>query len=182
MVMLFALYTTACSTMNSCILLSVTNLEFISGLAPSNVVLYLLFSTVQIYLRGPKSLKEPHITRVLGPPRPHITSLLGPPGPHFSRGMGGVISDWHRCQRCEWLPGHWHLGQILKGRQGESEAKIYKEFQERWRAILQWWKREGRRSQALLRQIRRGKRSHFLNHGINYPAYHNSDCPTGSHK
>ena len=54
--------------------LSNYNLEFTDGLAPSYiVVLYLLFSSVQIYLRGPKSLKGPHITRVVGPPRPHIT-------------------------------------------------------------------------------------------------------------
>ena len=36
----------------------------------------------------PKSLKDPHITRVLGTPGPHIPSDMGPPRPHITRDMG----------------------------------------------------------------------------------------------
>ena len=48
----------------------------------------------------PKSLKDPHITRVLGTPGPHIPSDMGPPCPHITRDMGtGVpISCRHRLQ------------------------------------------------------------------------------------
>ena len=36
----------------------------------------------------PKSLKDPHITRVLGTPGPHIPSDMAPPHPHITRDMG----------------------------------------------------------------------------------------------
>ena len=36
----------------------------------------------------PKSLKDPHITRVLETPGPHIPSDMGPPRPHITRDMG----------------------------------------------------------------------------------------------
>ena len=36
----------------------------------------------------PKSLKGPHITRVLGTPGPHISSDMGLPRPHITRDMG----------------------------------------------------------------------------------------------
>ena len=36
----------------------------------------------------PKSLKSPHITRLLGTPGPHIPSDMGLPRPHITRNMG----------------------------------------------------------------------------------------------
>ena len=36
----------------------------------------------------PNSLKDPHITRVLGTPGPHIPSDMGLPRPHITRDMG----------------------------------------------------------------------------------------------
>ena len=42
------------------------------------LLMYLAFQLSADVSQGPKSLKGPHITRVLGPSRPHITSVLGP--------------------------------------------------------------------------------------------------------
>ena len=44
------------------------------------VVLYLAF-----HLRGPKLVKGPHTTSVLGPPSPHISWDMGPGGPQSVR-------------------------------------------------------------------------------------------------
>ena len=42
----------------------------------------------------PKSLKGPHITRVLGTPGPHIPSDMGLPRPHITRDMGTGVPIW----------------------------------------------------------------------------------------
>ena len=46
---------------------------------------HILFKQSQM---RPKSLKDPHITRVLGTPGTHIPNDMPPPHPHITRDMG----------------------------------------------------------------------------------------------
>ena len=61
--------------------------KHIFTLAYIRLVNFFLYVLSQIF-GDPKSLMDPHITRVLETPGPHIPSDMGPSRPHITRDMG----------------------------------------------------------------------------------------------
>ena len=67
-----------------------------------NIIMFAFAQIISFYMSSliayrtqtwvPQSLRDPHITRVLGTPGPQIPSDMGAWGPHITRNMGTGVS------------------------------------------------------------------------------------------